>query len=72
LFRRYASWPKEVSHNISLMVEEDLLLADFYHALSRASSIAEYNATAYPELPKGAASAPVLVRAALGLPKRDS
>ncbi|HWJ09400.1 MAG TPA: hypothetical protein VNS46_08495 [Nocardioides sp.] len=70
-FRDYAYWPAEIQQEIELLARGSVLRADFYHRLAKAESIAEGNELAYPSGPKGAATAPVVIREALGLPKRD-
>lgn len=68
--RAYPYWPQEVKASIELLASSNILEADHDNRLARAKSQSEWNEIAFPDLPKGAANAPVVIRAALGLPKR--
>jgi hypothetical protein len=70
-FQRYDSWPKSVQPDIASLARGCLLDADYYNSMARANSIDVVNAVESPEYPKGYENAPVLIRAALGLPKRE-
>lgn len=70
-FRQYAYWPREVKANIELLAKSSDLSADMYNQLANAKSESAYFAVDAPVEPKGADNAPALIRAALGLPKRE-
>lgn len=70
-FRAYAYWPREVRHYISLLIQEDILDADYWNLVAHADDFAEANSISLPKLPQGAENAAALTRDALGLPKRD-
>lgn len=69
-FRQYAYWPREVKANILLLAQSDDLWADTYNQLANAKSSSEFYAISSPTVPKGSDNAPVIIRSALGLPKR--
>jgi hypothetical protein len=70
-FRQYAYWPREVKANIELLAKSDDLSADMYSQLANAKSESAFIAVDVPVEPKGADNAAALIRAALGLPKRE-
>jgi hypothetical protein len=69
--RKYAYWPQEVKSAVDLLAKRCILEADYYHQLANTKTTAEFLGLDYPETSKAADNAPVVIRAALGLPKRD-
>jgi hypothetical protein len=69
-FQRYPSWPKAVEKDIDVLARGLLLEADYYNSVAKAGSLGDADAVGLPTYPKGYDNAPVLIRAALGLPKR--
>lgn len=69
--RGYAYWPREVKPSIALLAQSGVIWADYHNRLSHADDFDDAYAISWPKDAKGADNAPALIRAALGLPKRD-